>query len=413
MRFEEIGIKDEGELEQDEFSLSRPQFGKDNQVTVIGWKGRSNSTKYYIVKCSRCAKDPELYGNGVFRIPFGSLNKGSYPCGCSKSPTYSEYQYKILIERKCKEKGYIFHGFSEDFKRQETKLKLECPKHGMWYSTNAKCFIHRKAGCPQCGRDSTISASYKEDTAHYEDFMSTGKFKEGTKFWRSERKSIKGAQAYWNYTCPICSNDEYVQNGLCSGVFESHVGHLFNGGVSCRCIHNYRWTKDQTEYRIKKKMQESKTANEFIGFIGEYKNQQAFFTRECKIHGYYNTRVDFYMHKGGSCPSCSRNSQQECYINLVKDGNRLIALKFGIAIDSSKRVKSQNSQSIFDVEQYGVWSFSDIKSCKAAEKFIKQNLVCNILTKQELSDGFTETTSVDNLEEIIKIYEDFGGVFIK
>ena len=39
MKFEEIGIKDESELEQDEFSLGRPTFGKDNQLTVIGWNG--------------------------------------------------------------------------------------------------------------------------------------------------------------------------------------------------------------------------------------------------------------------------------------------------------------------------------------------------------------------------------------
>lgn len=410
MRFEEIGVKDESELEQDDFSLSRSTFGKDNQLMVIGWTGVLRNHKYYVVKCSECSKDSELFGDGIFRIFKDNLKVGNLPCGCALNPKWTEDQYKIRANSTCKEKGYIFHGFAEEFKGTMTKLKLECPKHGIW-STN--CLMHllnKGSGCPSCHIEnlkmynitrSSISTPLK--------FMSTGKFKEGTKFWRSEKIGQKGNLPYWFSSCPICSNDEYVKNGLCSGVFESHRGELLKGCMPCRCSTSYSWTQDQYEYRIKKKMLESKTTDEFVGFINGFKNQKSKFTRKCLLHGEYETLVSGYLNANTTCPCCANQNQKECYINLIKDNNSVIALKFGIAKDSEQRVKQHNYKSIFEVEQYGIWQFPTVKSCKAAERHIKNNLPCRFLTKEEMPDGYTETTSGDNLKTIIKIYEDFGG----
>jgi hypothetical protein len=408
MNFSDFGIKDESELEQDEFSLGRPTFGKENQLTVIGWKGRSGANKYYIVKCSECSKDPELFGDGIFRIVKGGLNSGRLPCGCSNSVRWSKDQYEIKVKRDCGVKGYLFHGFSGDYKGIYTKLKLECPKHGVWESTVIDSFL-RGGGCPVCKIDKIKITHTLENYQHISKFMSTGKLKEGTKFWKSERVNSQGVKVYWNYTCPVCSNDEYVKAGVCSGIFETFYGELQRGILSCRCSLKFHWKQEQYEYRIKKKMQESKTPDEFVGFVDGFKNRRSKFTRFCKVHGSYDTRVSNYLNSNHSCPLCGSHSQKECYINFIKDKESTVALKFGIAKDSEERIKSQNRESIFDVEQYGIWIFPDVKSCKAAEKFIKQNLPCRFLTKSDMHDGFTETTSVENLETIIKIYEDFGG----
>lgn len=411
MHFSDFGVKDESELEQDEFSLSRPTFGKDNQLTVIGWKGKLVNTKYYIVKCSECSKDPELFGDGIFRITKNHLNVGKHPCECSSHFMWSEIQYKVLIKRKCKEREYTFHKFAEKFKGSRTKLRLECPTHGVWETTSIESFLRKGGtGCPKCKANKIKIINTLENNYHINKFMATGKFKEGTKFWRSNRVDYRGYNSFWNYTCPICSNDEYVKVGLCSGVFENTRSHLSIGRVSCRCSNIYRWKQEQYEYRIKKKMQESKTPDEFVGFVDGFKNHRSKFTRFCKTHGEYETTVDAYLNMDSCCQSCSNQNQQECYINLVKDSDSIIALKFGIAKNSKQRIKDQNRASSFNVEQYNVWTFPDVKACKAAEKFIKQNLKCKVLTKQEMPDGYTETTSVENLREIIKIYEDFGGV---
>lgn len=410
MKFEDFGIKDESELEQDEFSLGRPTFGKDNQLTVIGWKGKIDYHKQYVVKCHQCSQDPELFGDGVFSIAKSSLLRGTTACGCSKQPRWTEDQYKTLIRRESKDRGYLFHGFSGNFKRQKTKLKLGCPKHGIWETTSIDGYLISKYGCSCCQKEKVKNILTKEKEYHINNFINTGKFKEGTKFWRSNRLDTRYHKAYWNYICPICSNDEYVKEGLCYGVFEGHLSCLSKGKLSCRCSTSYRWTPEQYEYKIKKKMVESGTTDEFIGFVGEFKNQNTKIHRNCKIHGIYKTSISKFLGENQRCPLCGYHSQQECYINFIKENDSVVALKFGIAKDSEQRIKNQNRKSTFTVEQHGVWKFPDVKSCKAAERYIKKHLPCRFLTKDQMTDGYTETTSPENLDYIINVFEKYGGV---
>lgn len=403
MNFSDFGIKDESELEQDDFSLGRPTFGKDNQLTVIGWKGRVGRIKYYIVKCSICVKDSELFGDGVFRITKGQLKESS-PCGCAKNTKWTEDQVKIRLKRKCKEKNYIFHGFVGNFLGQHTKICLSCEEDHYWESTSVNNFIKGK-GCPVCYYNNK-----SKDTQIIDNIFSKGLFKADTVFTRLESRDNSGNKMFWKYECPVCSNDEYVKAGVCSGIFYANQRNLLAGKLSCRCTTSFRWTKEQYEYRIKKKMLESKTTDKFVGFVDGFKNAKSKFTRFCKTHGDYETTLHGYLSGNSQCPQCANRTQQEAYVNFIKDNVNLKALKFGIAKDSTHRLNEQNHRSKFIVQQYSVWTFPDVKSCKAAEKFIKQNLKCKVLTKEEMPDGYTETTSVENLKEIIKIYEDFGGV---
>ena len=107
---------------------------------------------------------------------------------------------------------------------------------------------------------------------------------------------------------------------------------------------------------------------------------------------------------------CSPHRQRECYINLVCDGDSTVALKFGIAINSASRVDSQNRYSIFNVVNRSVYKFPDTTSCKAAERECKKELDCGVILKRDMPDGYTETTHVYNLDKIIQIYKNHGGV---
>lgn len=411
MNFSDFDIKDETELEQDDFSLKRPTFGKDNQLTVIGWKGREISgNKILFLRCSECSKDQEMFGDGIFTTVASRLRKGSIPCNCSPHYTNIDaHQYNVRITRECKIRNLGFHGFIGDFLGVKTRIKLECPKHGIWETSNIDKFTAGR-GCPKCRSDNSAKRSKKPDDILIGNFFSTGKFKEGTKFWRSERLNTQGVKAYWFSTCPTCSNDEYVKAGLCSGVFETPLGDLSRGVVPCRCSPSYYWTQEQYEYRIKKKMQESNTTDEFVGFIDGFKNAKSKFTRFCKTHGNFETSVHSYLTSNSECPQCANQSQQECYINFIKDGDSVVALKVGIAKDSEERIKSQNRESSFDVEQFAVWEFPSVKACKSSESYVKKHLPCRFLSKEQMPDGYTETTSPENLNYIISIFEKYGGV---
>lgn len=113
----------------------------------------------------------------------------------------------------------------------------------------------------------------------------------------------------------------------------------------------------------------------------------------------------------GGCKSCSCGTQrqQQAYINLVKDEDHIIAIKFGIANNSKVRVKTQNSKSIYEVVNHSIYEFPTSVDCKAAEKECLNKLDCGIIPKLEMLDGYTETTYPINIEEIIDIYKNFNG----
>lgn len=107
--------------------------------------------------------------------------------------------------------------------------------------------------------------------------------------------------------------------------------------------------------------------------------------------------------------ACSRHSQKEAYINIVYDGSFPVALKFGISKSSETRVKNQNRQSLYRVENHTVFRFEDAAHCKASERECKQQLTCGILSKHEMPDGWSETTYLNNIDKIKQIYLKYGG----
>lgn len=110
---------------------------------------------------------------------------------------------------------------------------------------------------------------------------------------------------------------------------------------------------------------------------------------------------------------CSPSRMRQAYIHTVYDTNSIGWVKFGVAVKAERRAIEQNRRCIYNVENFGVWGFETKKACLAAERECKQTLECGVLTKEEMSDGYTETTWVYNLEKIIAIYEKHGGVRVE
>lgn len=109
-----IDLLDENGLQQDEWSLTAPRFGEEQQLEVVGWSGKTRGNrgnKYYILKCSVCSVDSELFGGGYFKSKKCHLLVGSLPCGCASNPHWNENQYRTICTRKAQELGYTFLGF--------------------------------------------------------------------------------------------------------------------------------------------------------------------------------------------------------------------------------------------------------------------------------------------------------------
>lgn len=87
-----------------------------------------------------------------------------------------------------------------------------------------------------------------------------------------------------------------------------------------------------------------------------------------------------------------------------------VAIKFGIANNSKQRMKQQSSKSIYTLKQHSVYTFRSVEECKKAERECRQELECGVVLKRDMSDGYTETTWVYNIDRIIEIYERNGGI---
>lgn len=233
MRLIELIDRDYG-LRQDDWSKQGVTCGNKGQLTVIGYSGRTNSGshKKYLVRCSICCQDEELFGDGVFADTKYHLLSGRTPCGCSRITFWTEDQYKILCRRACDSLGNTFIGWEGEFKGcAKTKVIQECKNHGVWNTGTINNLTSKNSnrGCPRCRivllNEGSIKSSTKEDSSHIKDFMDTGKFPKGTTFTRMwDLPDTYGRITNWKVGCPVC-NTSVVSN----------VSNLKRGNIGCDC----------------------------------------------------------------------------------------------------------------------------------------------------------------------------------
>lgn len=310
---------------------SGTKLGENDHLEVIGWAGRNRTHKRYVIHCTVCEKDTDLYGDGYFTNLKADLEIGKLPCGCAKSSRKNEAQLKVLVERALLGTDCKFLGWVGRFEGVKTRCTLYCTEHGEWESSRASQVIYNNiVGCPKCGHNRIADARRLPDYVMIDKFMRSEAFHERTSFERSSRLNKRGYSIYWDVTCDKCDT-----------TYSSNYTNLIAGKVGCNCgTHNYKY----------------------------------------------------------------------CYINLIRDGNDFIAVKFGVSKDKRRRQKEQDRVSIYCIEPYGVWEFNSKQACKLAENECLSTLFCGVVSRQEVPDGWSETTYTYNLDKIIRIYETYGGV---
>ena len=146
----------ESETEKNRAKRQKPEDfvgwkSEDGRLEVIGIHGKQGNITTFKVTCTECSKDKELFPDGYFVSTKGRLNAGQKPCGCAFNPKWEDCQYLILASRVGEKKGFIVHGFVEEFKNQKTKLNLECLKDGYKWTASITKVINNGSGCPKCG----------------------------------------------------------------------------------------------------------------------------------------------------------------------------------------------------------------------------------------------------------------------
>lgn len=305
---------------------------KNGTIIVVG-----RVTPYrnvYVVKCSICAQDEELFGEGLFYSSKKNLERGFNPCGCSDRCRWSKEQFFIRCARKAHSIGLDFMGFGGKFKGHKTTVMLFCKKHGTFKGGTINSFMSPSVQeCPKCRvKTEKAKRQIKEgltEEDYIKKFMATGSYHEDTLFWKNYRVTRKGRRLYWSVFCPVCSV-----------VGETSVTELLRGSLCCDC---------------------------------------------------YNT------------------NQKQAYINLVKDTDTVIAIKYGISTSAKARRNKLNRDTTLSVVLLSIHQFDTAESCQEAEKVCKRSLDSGVISKRDFKDGFSETTHVYNIDMITKIYEDHGG----
>ena len=80
-------------------------------IKILGCNGLTGNKKMLIAQCSVCARDPEMYGDGVFSISKSDIKAGRQLCACSKFFQHDVRQNLIRIERYLKEdtRGFLLY----------------------------------------------------------------------------------------------------------------------------------------------------------------------------------------------------------------------------------------------------------------------------------------------------------------
>lgn len=367
----------------------------------------------YVVECSSCSKDAELFTKPLALSKY-DLKSGGLPCGCSKSPRWSKEQYKTMVLRMCGIKQCTFGGFRGKWKGVKTKLILTCNfDNNTWDTTNIDMFLNDKTSCPECGKRLIGNARRKEDQIIIESFYEAGLDRTKYTFTRNTvDKNSKGYYTFWDMKCTTCSNDMYVEAGVCSGVFTSPSNNLQQSQLPCRCAKTYQWTKTQREYQVFQVCEKENLI--FLQWHGEgYKSNKSKLDWTCS-EGHNCTTVLHGFLSGTRCRQCNGgHMQRQAYINVLTDGKLPYCLKYGIAGEANVRRNTQDSKSVFTVDSIGVWEFPSIDLCKRAEQVVSSCVDRPYAAKWDFPDGYTETCSIKYLADIINIYTDYGGISVK
>ena len=373
---------------------------RDAEITVVDYI-RSGDKTMYVMVCSFCSEDTELFPYGSIVQTKDRILKGSFNCGCCR-PRWNEMQYKILVKRICKENDYSFLGWHGEFKGNKTKLLLKNNKTSYhWNTTDInKLFLGRKDPSER-GVRTGITRSLPIDILSDRLFRS-GRFLEGTIFCqRSKPKTCL-------YRCPKCSVDEYVSAGVCSGVFsisydKSEV-HL-----SCRCSKAYRWTQDQRKLQIQLLMGRGE---EFLYWDTESpKNKQKFFWR-CKEGHTVKTGVTAFVCNGNRCRKCAKHGysiDKAGWFYLVRwYDTEFSTLKYGITnqTDFETRIKDQSKGTLLKYDVIFATRFIDGSIPLEVEDHVKAHFgTKGFCDKSIFKDGFTET--IEECKENIDFIVDF------
>lgn len=367
----------------EEFKVGCKSPYNDNH-TCLGFNEGYGRYKRFFIKCSECAKDPEQYDEGIFKVTIGSLRKGVC-CYCdSKGLRPEKHHYDIRIKRLCQEYGYTFNGYMSEDVNSGTKLNLTCDKGHTYDSTSVSKFLSCGQKCPKC------AGNYKRD---YNEDKVLAKIRDA----RGDKYTYKGLNKVFN------NRDKFVAICPQHGEWQTDLYHHTVRKQDCP-HEDCRFTKisevkasNTQDFVSKAKIVHGDRYDYTDTVYDRVFKDVTIYCLNCNKH--FTQRASDHL-SGCGCNLCRCDKQRQIYIFLVRDGDTPIAIKTGRAVDYKTRLNRQSNNSIYEVDVLSVWSVKDHNTCKKVESYINANFKGKYLPPEEYKDGFTETRSLIYLDDI-------------
>ncbi|AUR94354.1 hypothetical protein NVP1193O_223 [Vibrio phage 1.193.O._10N.286.52.C6] len=143
------------------------------QECIYTKRGNGTNLRSYILDCSSCSLDEELFPYGSITSRLSDLKSGQVPCGCGGKLFMKPFQGDIKIKRVCKDEGLKFLGWDTEsggYERVSSVLKWEC-KNGHQCSTKFDKFFRCGDRCRQCRDDLQIFNGYMPERAGEKDYL--------------------------------------------------------------------------------------------------------------------------------------------------------------------------------------------------------------------------------------------------
>lgn len=199
------------------------------------------------------------------------------------------------------------------------------------------------------------------------------------------------------------------------GVWETTtLDKLLNKNNSCRyCANGVNGQNHKPDHVMVERFNKNGTYPEGTEFKRtdrvNSQGRKSYWTVKCGVcHEDYDLCIKD-LHDGVVGCSCSKINTVYCYLFNITSQNTKCH-KFGISSNPLKRAKDQGKNTLFNIKIDGVWKFPDIRSCRCAEKEVKRSVPRYYLNQEQYGDGWTETIDSSHIDEVINIYEKYGGI---
>lgn len=118
------------------------------------------------------------------------------------------------------------------------------------------------------------------------------------------------------------------------------------------------------------------------------------------------TIYDSFINHPRGCPSCatygfSQNKDGFFYIMKIHSSNNIIAYKMGITNNLELRISQLKRACKYEIDLFYVIKKSGTEIFNIESK-LKKNISCNYLSSDIITDGYTETFSIDLIETVLQ-----------